>query len=346
MASLSCGAVFVKYILCLFNFAFFAAGGLILALSVWLAVDNTSFLLLTRLSTNPSLQVYNTPSVLEQGAYVMIAAGALIFLLGFLGCCGAAMESRSLLTTYGLLIIVLFVMQVAGGVLAAVYRTQAEDELEELLKFSLQKYYSTPQRANAVTLAWDAVMEELECCGVNNYTDFEKAALWQTNKTNKQLVPLACCAKTKVLRPTSASDMQILPQNDAPLPLLLHDAPLPLLLHDTGGLGQDFGGLQSVDGLQQNGFGGSQQQRDEPFALQQRQRNRHRNRQQQRALSCINNPTASNSFYLTGCYGRLRSWSRRNSSIIMYTAIALGIAQLLAILLAFTLCSTVGGDAK
>lgn len=78
--------------------SFQAAGGAVLALSIWLAVDNTSFLLLTRVSDNESLQEFNHPSVMEHGAYILIVAGGLVFLIGFLGCCGAAMESRTLLT--------------------------------------------------------------------------------------------------------------------------------------------------------------------------------------------------------------------------------------------------------
>ena len=47
-----------------------------------------------------------------------------------------------------------------------------------------------------------------------------------------------------------------------------------------------------------------------------------------------------------GCVGRLKAWTRTNSDILMYSAIALGIAQLLAILLAFSLCSAVGEHGK
>ncbi|XP_045136188.1 tetraspanin-18-like isoform X2 [Portunus trituberculatus] len=191
--ALDCGTMFAKYLLCFFNFVFFAAGGAVLALSIWLAVDNTSFLLLTRVSDNESLQEFNHPSVMEHGAYVLIVAGGLVFLIGFLGCCGAAMESRTLLTLYGLMIIVIFVLEVTAGALAAVYKTEAKQELQNFLKHTLKKYYSTPDQANSVTVAWNAVMSELQCCGVNNYTDFEQATLWQANKSSNALVPEACC---------------------------------------------------------------------------------------------------------------------------------------------------------
>ncbi|XP_042242026.1 tetraspanin-1-like isoform X2 [Homarus americanus] len=190
---LDCGTAFAKYLLCFFNFIFFAAGGLVLALSIWLAVDNTSFLLLTRVSDNESLQQFNQPSVMEHGAYVLIVAGGLVFLIGFLGCCGAAMESRALLTMYGLMIIVIFLLEVTGGALAAVYKAETKEELQNFLKHTLKKYYSTQSQANSVTVAWNALMAELKCCGVNNYTDFQQATMWQANKSSDVLVPRACC---------------------------------------------------------------------------------------------------------------------------------------------------------
>ncbi|XP_076054596.1 tetraspanin-1-like isoform X3 [Oratosquilla oratoria] len=195
--ALDCGATFAKYLLCLFNFIFFAAGGMVLALSIWLAVDNTSFLLLTRITENTSLQEYNQPSVMDYGAYVLIAAGGLVFLIGFLGCCGAAMESRALLTMYGLMVIVIFLLEVTAGVLAGIYRAEAEEELQNFLKHTLKNYYSTESTANSVTVAWNALMAELHCCGVNNFTDFEQAQRWQENKTSDTVVlPTACCILT------------------------------------------------------------------------------------------------------------------------------------------------------
>ncbi len=52
------------------------------------------------------------PTVIEQGAYILIAAGAFIFIISFLGYCGAIKESRVLLTAYGLFIIIIAVLQV------------------------------------------------------------------------------------------------------------------------------------------------------------------------------------------------------------------------------------------
>ena len=62
------------------------------------------------------------PTVIEQGAYILIAAGAFIFIISFLGYCGAIKESRVLLTAYGLFIIIIALLQITAIVLATVFR--------------------------------------------------------------------------------------------------------------------------------------------------------------------------------------------------------------------------------
>jgi len=60
-------------------------------------------------------QELTEPTVIEQGAYILIAAGAFIFIISFLGYCGAIKESRVLLTAYGLFIIIISLLQVKWG---------------------------------------------------------------------------------------------------------------------------------------------------------------------------------------------------------------------------------------
>ena len=50
--------------------------------------------------------------MIEQGAYMLIACGAFIFVLSFLGYCGAIKESRVLLTSYGIFLIIIFILEV------------------------------------------------------------------------------------------------------------------------------------------------------------------------------------------------------------------------------------------
>jgi len=202
-----CGATCAKYLLCLFNFAFFMVGSAVLCIGIWLAVAKESFINLTRTSTTSfnggvkndiklTLEELTEPSVIEQGAYILIAAGAFIFIISFLGYCGAIKESRVLLTAYGIFIIIIALLQVAAIVLAAVFRTQAVEEAENFAKYTIKKYYTDKEHRDAVTLSWDFMMAELECCGVKDYHDFEGAENFQKyirSENSGQLVPESCC---------------------------------------------------------------------------------------------------------------------------------------------------------
>lgn len=202
-----CGATCAKYLLCLFNFAFFVVGSAVLCVGVWLAVDKASFIHLTRFSTlNEGVELNNQvkgiireltePTVIEQGAYILIAAGAFIFIISFLGYCGAIRESRVLLTAYGLFIIIIAVLQITAIVLAAVYKSEAENHTKEFFLHTIKKYYTTKDQRDAVTLSWDFMMAELQCCGVNSHEDFTQAKEFQryVNQQGRgQVIPQACC---------------------------------------------------------------------------------------------------------------------------------------------------------
>lgn len=41
---------------------------------------------------------------------------------------------------------------------------------------------------------WNKLMDEMQCCGVNDYTDFSKSKSWMENK-GENVVPPNCCHK-------------------------------------------------------------------------------------------------------------------------------------------------------
>ena len=118
--------------------------------------------------------------MIEQGAYILIAAGAFIFIVSFLGYCGAIKESRVLLTAYGLFIIIIACLQIAAIVLAAFYKEQAETHTKQFFLHTIRKYYTTQDRKDAVTLSWDFMMAE-----VNKQTNLYQI-LYNTNQMAKK----------------------------------------------------------------------------------------------------------------------------------------------------------------
>ncbi|XP_077293192.1 CD63 antigen-like [Arctopsyche grandis] len=116
----------------------------------------------------------STPSLL-------IFTGAIIFIVALLGCCGATKENYCMLMTFGILMLILFVIGLAGGIACYVKRGQLEDVLENKLNETMHLYPtdSTFQKS------WDIMQHELQCCGDNGPSD------WLTfgNKT----IPISCC---------------------------------------------------------------------------------------------------------------------------------------------------------
>uniref|UniRef100_A0A7N4V2F1 CD81 molecule n=1 Tax=Sarcophilus harrisii TaxID=9305 RepID=A0A7N4V2F1_SARHA len=84
----------IKYLLFVFNFVFWLAGGVILGVALWLRHDSqTTSILHLNLDDKPA------PSTFYVGIYILIAVGAVMMFVGFLGCYGAIQESQCLLGT-------------------------------------------------------------------------------------------------------------------------------------------------------------------------------------------------------------------------------------------------------
>nr|CAD7406223.1 unnamed protein product [Timema poppensis] len=135
---------------------------------------------------------------------------------------------------YGVLLLIILVMEITAGGLAAAYKKEAETESRTMLKNSIKKYYATQDKADAVTLMWNYFMAQInilkacyggrmvlgvtltidwtvddwdikmKCCGVDNYLDFKESPKWGTNKT----VPEACCVLVGDLNKFTPKDPQ------------------------------------------------------------------------------------------------------------------------------------------
>lgn len=164
----------------LFNLIIFLGGGTLLGVGIWVTVDSKSFLNIFGVFASDLNQFVNV-------GYFLIAIGAVLLLLGFLGCCGAQKESKCLLITFFTLILLIFIAEVAGAVVALVYSSMAQSIMEPLLRQVLQKDYGSNP---ATTQVWNTTMTELKCCGFANYTDFTGSYYMQNHGNS---YPPQCC---------------------------------------------------------------------------------------------------------------------------------------------------------
>ncbi|CAL8242288.1 unnamed protein product [Merluccius merluccius] len=154
MSPLTGGELCIKYLLFIFNFVFWLAGTGVLAVGLWLRFD-------TR--TAAFFESPESPTVFFTGVYILIAAGALMMVVGFLGCCGAIKESPCMLGLFFLFLLVIFAVEVAAGIWGLSNKDRVVEDLTEFYKQTYANYKDTKQEALKETLR--LIHFGLKCCG-------------------------------------------------------------------------------------------------------------------------------------------------------------------------------------
>ncbi|XP_059150675.1 CD9 antigen-like isoform X1 [Physella acuta] len=142
----------IKYLMFAFNFLFWLLGCAILGVGIWLRVDQNAA---EFLKDSPKLEIIHT------AAYVLIAIGFLIMVIGFLGCCGAIRENQCLLATFFLFLFIIFATLLGFGIWAAVARQNFKDITADMLKEGVEKYYEDSNQKAFM----DTIQTSLNCCG-------------------------------------------------------------------------------------------------------------------------------------------------------------------------------------
>ncbi|XP_031597080.1 tetraspanin 34 [Oreochromis aureus] len=182
-----CCSGFLKIMMFIFNGGIFLAGAVILGVGIWVQVDRNSFLdILDEVEDASSL------SQLVNVSYLLIAVGAVLLVIGFLGCCGAIRESKCMLLTFFSIVLIIFLIEVAGAIVLFVFKDVAGELLQELEKNVQKTIKNKYGDQNKLTSVWDNTMEELKCCGYRNYTDFTDSPFYNKGK----LYPTPCCNST------------------------------------------------------------------------------------------------------------------------------------------------------
>ncbi|XP_017291129.1 tetraspanin 35 [Kryptolebias marmoratus] len=180
---------FLKVTMFAFNGIIFLAGAAIMGVGIWVKVDSGSVLnFLGKIDGMPS----ELSQVLNVG-YLLIAIGALLVIIGFLGCCGAIRENKCMLLLFFFIVLLVFIAEVAGAVVILVFRPVADKLFMNVGKAavkSIQKDYGTN---SDITGLWNSMMDTLKCCGFNNFTDFENSPYYNTHNSS---YPPQCCRKT------------------------------------------------------------------------------------------------------------------------------------------------------
>ncbi|XP_046698381.1 leukocyte surface antigen CD53 [Silurus meridionalis] len=162
MSCLKC----LKYTMCVVNFIFFLCGAAIFGLGIYISTT-TKYL-----TFFPSLSIVNLASAL-------FVIGIFVTSVSFLGFLGALKENRCLLISFFILLFLLMLAELTVACLLLFYETDIDNYIGKELKDSMQK---STGGGNNTSIDWNMIQNTFECCGVNNFTD------WDGTK-----IPSSCC---------------------------------------------------------------------------------------------------------------------------------------------------------
>ncbi|XP_047428105.1 tetraspanin-1-like [Mugil cephalus] len=121
-------------------------------------------------------------------SYMLIAVCPVLLFTSILGCCGEYRESRSFVLISFFTVLIVFLVQLAGGTVLFVYQDSiGSSRGEEVFK----KFHQGYGADEGLTSLWNRTMTKLNCCGFNNYKDFDGTPFYVAHGGN--VYPTMCC---------------------------------------------------------------------------------------------------------------------------------------------------------
>jgi len=145
--------------------------------------------------------------IIHASGIFMIILGLVVMIVSFLGFVGACCENSCMLGTYGFILIVVLLAEIALIIFAAVYPKVFKEKAADVMFKTLQSGFHNDVQLEAddtlknqtepVDLAWMVIQFQFKCCGAHNYTDYSKFDWNRCGSTypscSNSKVPVSCC---------------------------------------------------------------------------------------------------------------------------------------------------------
>ncbi|XP_061466146.1 CD81 antigen [Rhineura floridana] len=178
----------IKYLLFVFNFVFWLAGGIILGVALWLRHDSQTTTIL-----GSALENQSAPSSFYVGIYILIAVGSVMMVVGFVGCYGAIQESQCLLGTFFTCLVILFACEVAAGIWGFTHREKIATEVKQFYDNAKNDIdspnKSIADKAKAVVRTFH---ETLKCCEKEKGTSMDSSDVCSKDMTAARTEDFNC----------------------------------------------------------------------------------------------------------------------------------------------------------
>ncbi|KAK1152085.1 hypothetical protein AOXY_G31677 [Acipenser oxyrinchus oxyrinchus] len=161
----------LKYLMFIFNLVFWLGGCGLFGVGVWLAVTQAPFATLS--SSFPSVSAAN----------LILVAGGVTMVIGFIGCLGAVKEHRCLLMSFFVILLLIFLTEVIVGGVLYFYRKQVRRERRGERG---EERGERRERRECVILLCSS---QFKCCGVSNSSEWNEIL-------GVSEFPRSCCSGT------------------------------------------------------------------------------------------------------------------------------------------------------
>jgi len=165
-----CGAACARIILIIFNIVFWLSGAAMLALGLWMLFDPDISARLSFVGVAGSAADeaggFSTGNLLQYAAYVVIAVGGFVFIVGFFGCCGAIKQSKCLLGFYIFFLFVVMLIEFAAAILGIYFQSEIFEKISVGYTDNVVAHFgknTTDDMAFTEGINW--IQIEGKCCG-------------------------------------------------------------------------------------------------------------------------------------------------------------------------------------
>ncbi|XP_074493825.1 tetraspanin 36 [Sebastes fasciatus] len=171
---MDCGIFTSKTVLLFLSLIFWAAGAALAYVGAYVikSYDNFNSFIQDKYTMVP--------------AAIIICVSVVMFIFGLVGCCATIRESKVGLTFFFLIIMGIFAAEVAALVFSFIYQGKINANLDRSMNEVFMKYGGEGPETSAV----DLLQNQLQCCGVMNYTSWSNTSWY---KSHNDTVPPSCC---------------------------------------------------------------------------------------------------------------------------------------------------------
>ncbi|XP_053153616.1 CD63 antigen [Hemicordylus capensis] len=159
----------IKFLVVFFNLIFWVCGIALIALGVYALVGVNKTVVATGASGAP---------------IVILVVGLIVFFVSFFGCCGAWKENYCMVTTFAILLTLIFIVEIAAAIFGYIYRNRLNGILDKQVR-DYMAVYSNDTLAKTTLDEWQS---KFHCCGASNYSDWHSIKTFEPSR-----VPASCC---------------------------------------------------------------------------------------------------------------------------------------------------------